>query len=195
MIKDFALTTSALQKLAVSTIYIINILAILLLFITPAYIWYYLYKNKQIKPKNLVWIFFGSITIFFISPVFHMKRMNSQFLIGTDILTNQIPFINNILLIILAGIIVATIFFVLHRRYPKNTARVGFFVSLIYFAFYLFHFFIDIWYYYINAITIMLQNHQYLIGFHLFIFFIITILFYIGGYILLVYEVYAKQKL
>ena len=65
----------------------------LLLFTAPAYIWYYLYKNKKICPGHLTWIFFGTVSTFFIAPVIRMKQIDSIELIGTDIVTQQILFL------------------------------------------------------------------------------------------------------
>ncbi|HII71464.1 TPA: hypothetical protein HA265_01790 [Candidatus Woesearchaeota archaeon] len=195
MLRDFTLASGILQQFFVILVYMMNIIAILMLFIAPAYIWYYLYKDKKIVPGHLTWLFFGMLSVFFIAPVFRMRSFGSQLLIGTDILTQQIPFIQNVFYAILVGVVVSLIFILLHRKFPKRTAKVGFFFALVYFAFYLWYFVVDLWGYYINAIIVMFQNYQFVIGTHFFIFFALTILFYIGGYVMLIYEVYAKQKM
>ncbi|MFC1723200.1 hypothetical protein ACFL0V_03600 [Nanoarchaeota archaeon] len=193
--QDFLLATSQVQQFFILLTYIINILAVLMLFIAPAYIWYYLYKDKKIHPGNLTWLFFGAISVFFIAPVFRMRQFNSAIIMGTDITTQQIPVISNVFLTILVGLIISIIFYILYRRYPKKTTRVGFIVALIYFAFYLLHFFMDLTRFYIKAIILLLQGNQYIISLHMFLFLCTIILFYVGSYLLLIYEVYAKQKI
>ncbi len=195
MLADFALATSKIQQFFIMLVYIINVLAALMLFLTPAYIWYYLYKDKKIYPGHLTWLFFGALTVFMIAPVFKMKPLASVLLLGTDIMTQQIPFVENVFYAVFAGLIISAIFFVLYKLYPKRTSKVAFFAALLYFAFYLMHFFIDLWNYYTRSTILLFENLQIVLGMHFFIFFILTILFYIGSYTILIYEVLAKQKM
>ncbi len=193
--KDFLASSSSLQQFFVLLVYVLNVVAALFLFVAPAYLWYFLYKDKPVRPGHLTWMFFGVVSVFFVAPVFTMRRLSSKLLIGTDIITHQVPFLENVFFAVFIGFLVGLIFFLLYRRFPGRTAKAGFILAIVYFAFYLMYFFIDLWHYYVNAIVVLLQNSQFIIGIHLFLFFVLIILFYVGGYVLLVYEVYAKEKI
>ncbi len=195
LLQDFAASQGIFNQFLTVLVYLINIFAVLFLFASPAYLWYHLYTNKKIRPSFLTWLFFGLITVFFINPVFKIKSLNNMLLIGADIMTQRLPHLQNVFYTLLAGLLVTGIFYILNRKYHKRTTLVAFFISLAYFGYYLYFFFIDVWHYYIKAIHIMTGSLEIVIALHLFIFFALQIIFYIGGFILLIYEVYTKERI
>ncbi|HII72359.1 TPA: hypothetical protein HA265_06410 [Candidatus Woesearchaeota archaeon] len=192
---DFALAGSIATKMGIMLVYSLNVLALLMILFGPAYAWARFYGNKAVKLPNIFWLFFGSLAIFIIRPIFRMGRIEAPGLLGVDITTQQIPFIENIWLVLLISALVMGIFYLLGRKSLRKTAKLAFLVTFIYFGMYLYYFFIDLAAYYIDAITIMAQKGQVFIAAHILLFFTITILFYVGGFGMFLYESYFKQKI
>ncbi|MBW2965459.1 hypothetical protein KY363_08435, partial [Candidatus Woesearchaeota archaeon] len=103
--QDFAAASGAAGHIGVMLVYILNVLAILMLFFGPAYAWTMLYAKRERKKAdlkkasdipNVIWLFFGSLAMFIMLPVFRMSRVGSGMLVGADITTQQIPFMENI---------------------------------------------------------------------------------------------------
>jgi hypothetical protein len=195
MARDFTLASGWLMQLGVMLTYILNVLAMLMLFFGPAYAWVYLYKRKKVRIMNIMWLFFGSLAVFIMQPVFRIGQMTSPSLIGVDITTQQIPVLENVGNALLVAALVMGIFYILGRKDIRRTARVGFFAIFAYFGLYLYHFFFDIAKYYVGAVVMMTKAGQYFISAHLLLFFMITIMFYVAGYLMFLWQLYAKQKI
>lgn len=194
MAKDFALAETAVAQIGVMAAYVLNVLAVLMLLFGPAYAWAHLYQKKRLRLPNILWLFFGSIAVFITLPVMRIGQVKSAMLLGVDITTQQIPPINHIWMALLIGALVACIFYILGRKNLRRTTKLGLFAVFIYFGIYLYHFFISLAKYYVNAITLLGKAGQYFIAAHLLIFFTITILFYTGGYIMFIHLAYARQN-
>jgi hypothetical protein len=195
MANDFAMAGSALLQMGVLIVYSLNVLAVLMLFFGPAYAWSCLYRKKRIALTNIFWLFFGGMTVFVLLPVFKIGQVKSAMLLGADITTQQIPVLQNVLLVLITALVVMAIFYILGLRSIRQTTKLAFLVVFVYFGIYLYHFFISLAKYYIKAVTLLAQGKQYFIAAHMLIFFTITILLYIGGYIMFLHEAYLKQKI
>ncbi|MBW2972333.1 hypothetical protein KY359_04825 [Candidatus Woesearchaeota archaeon] len=198
MVKDFAAASGALQQMGVMAAYIMNVLAVLMLFFGPAYIWSRMIKKKKGKKEklpNIAWLFFGSLAVFITQPVFRMSRVKSASIVGVDITTQQVPAMQNMLLALGVAVLVMAIFYILGRKNTNRTMKVAFFAVYIYFALYLYYFFTDIAGYYMDAVRLTAQSGDYFISFHMLLLFAITIIFYIGGYLMFLYESYIRQKI
>ncbi len=195
VINDFNLAQTISAQFGVMLIYLMNVLAILALFFGPAYAWTQIYLKKRIKLPNLLWVFFGSLAVFIMMPVFSISELRSPALIGVDITTQQIPFIENMALVLVTSALVMGIFYILGRKNLRSTTKVAFFTVFFYFGIYLYKFFFSLAKNYISTITLLGKNGQYFIALQLLLFFTIIILFYSGGYIMFLYETYVKQKI
>ncbi len=195
MAQDFALAGGAAAQTGVMLVYTLNVLSILMLFFGPAYAWAKFYSRKKTAMPRITWLFFGSLAVFIMQPVFNIGRVKTAGLLGVDITTQQIPNIQNTWSVLLIAGLVAAIFYLLERKNPWRTRTAGFLAVFIYFGIYLYHFFTDLAAYYVKATTAMAQNELYFIAAHLLIFFTITIIFYIGGYILFLHKSYIQQKI
>jgi hypothetical protein len=194
MANDFAIVQTWLAQIGVMLIYILNVLAVLMLFFGPAYAWSYFYKKKKVELPNILWLFFGSMAVFVMEPVFRMGPLRSKALLGTDITTQSIPYISNIGLVLLVAGLVAAIFYILSKKNFGKTAKLGFLVVFIYFGMYLYYFFTDLASFYVEAVNVMFRSGQWFIALHLLIFFAVTIMFYIIGYVLFLYEMYHHKN-
>ncbi|MFH1064240.1 MAG: hypothetical protein V1729_04125 [Candidatus Woesearchaeota archaeon] len=195
MVSDFASASGITAQIGVMLIYISNLFAVLMLFFGPAYLWTRFYMKKKTEMPNIVGLFFGCITVFLLKPVFRMSSVDSETLIGADITTQVIPGTENIWLVLLAAVLVAGIFHVLARKNLFRSLKLVFAVVLIYLGLYLYYFFTDVAGYYVQSIGLLAKAGQYFIAMHLLIFFTITIVFYIGGYLMFIYEAHIKHNI
>ncbi len=194
MVADFASASGIATQAGIMLIYIFNLLAILMLFFGPAYLWTRFYMKKKTPIPNLVGLFFGSVTVFFLKPVFRMASVESETLIGADITTQAIPGTGNIWLVLLAAALIMGIFHFLSKKSFVKSLKLVFAVVLIYLGMYLYYFFTDVARYYMQTISMLAQAGRYFIAAHLLIFFTITIVFYIGGYLMFIYEAHVKNR-
>lgn len=195
MALDFALAESMMMKIGIVLVYILNIIAVLMLFIGPAYAWYHFHHKKQVKIQNILWLFFGSLAVFIIQPLFLLDEIHAPFVLGVDITTQQIPMLSNVPAVLLISGLVMGIFYILGRKDIRRTTQVGFMAVFVYFGLYLYYFFIDLAKYYTDAVVIMAQNSKYFIAFHLLLFFVVTIMFYICGYFMFLHEAIRKKRI
>lgn len=190
-IKDTTIATTLLQKAYISWIYLFNIFAMLFLLILPAYIWYKLYTKTGFSVSNKkLCIFFTSVTIFILAPIFKLKEMKVLGLIGVDIITSQLPKINLALIVLSTLLFGALIYFLSFNHYIKEKLiALAIILIDLFFALYIFYFFKSSISYYIQTIKLLLFNlKKYFIAIYFILFFIITALFYIIGFIIFLSE-------
>ena len=190
-LKDAALVPTLLQKACISWIYIFNIFGMLFLLILPAYIWYKLYKRTGFFVSNKkLCIFFISVTIFIMAPVFKIKEMAAEGLVGVDIITHQLPPNISPPLIALSTLLIgALVYFLSFNHYLKERLMVlGIILIDLFFAAYIFYFFKSTASYYIETIKFLIYNLKYFIAFYFILFFIIMALFYMAGLIIFLLE-------
>lgn len=190
---------SAILKFQVAYVYIMNIIAIIALFIIPALIWYNYFKNKNVPVKDVIPFSFGkgkiksSITvglllssfyIFFTRPVFILKPfLGGEDLMGVDILTKAIS-MNNIAFICITSIIIFFIAFGINF-YKKEFANFSILpISYLFFINYIYMFANSAFGSKINQATILL-NINYFMAFYIIIlaFISITVLYLLGSII------------
>jgi hypothetical protein len=194
MTGDLSLSASFFQQFSVVCVYILNIVAILLLFIAPAYLWWCLYTKRHIYPPRIQWLFFGSMVVFLLMPVFSMAKIDNKMLMGVDMTTNQIAYLGNVSWMLLAALGVMGIFWLLERKNPHRTAKIAFGVALLYFAYYIYLFFADVSKRYIEGVVASAHSGQYFVSLHLLLFLTITIAFYVTGFLVFAYKAFVKQK-
>jgi len=207
----FALQTAGfpiLTKISVAAVYTLNLLALLLLFLLPAFVWYNYFKHRKLpinevphfmfsKNKQLSSIVFGiftaGISMFLFRPVFSMKSLlGGGNLAGVDILTQEIVldmlplFIGISVLIGVTGYIVS-----LYRQRTINNILLP--ISYVFFAYYIFLFAQSILLYNLTQFTILLTSNL-TIAIYSLIFAIISIsLLYTAGLAITTY-LYLPHK-
>ncbi len=165
-----------------SFVYLFNIIGIVLLLISPAVIWYVLYRKREFDINNiLIGLFYVSISAFLLVPLFKITKLTVPNLIGVDILTQAIA--SNPGTAVLVSIAIGVLAFLL--SYVGKIKKTLIFVAVaavqLFFALYVYHFFVSFSNYYIHSIGMLFKNLEIFIGAYMFIFFGITILFYVLG--------------
>lgn len=193
-LKDWLLV-SGISKISLFFIYLFNVIGIFLLFLGPVYIWTYAFENRYVKPQNwLLTLYYVCLTSVLILPIFQLKAFKNLAIVGVDVLTHQIAFLSNVNIVLFFSLFMGFFFYMLARKVYPRVRHLAFIIIEIYFAYYIYLFFASIAGFYLKAVPVLLRT-SWFIGAYMFLFFMITILFYIGGFLLFVYEAHIKEKI
>jgi len=192
MLADFFAAKSVLGKIAINYNYIMNVIAIILLLLGPVFIWFVVYKRQGFTIKNYAFaIFYAALSCFFMSPAFEISHFSNKGIAGVDIITRSI-FTNNNTAIMIISLVVGLFAYYLAKRHKRELFIVASVLIQVFFAVYVFHFFISIAQYYLNSVLALLYLKEFFFFFYFLLFFIISLLFYIGGFIIFIHECWVK---
>ncbi|RME78684.1 hypothetical protein D6774_00400 [Candidatus Woesearchaeota archaeon] len=189
----FLIVLSSTQNpLLLTLTLLLNVIAVYLLFLGPAYIWRFLYKRGTLDVNPLLKaVFFASVSVFFLSPAFAFQRVAhpTLALLGVDILTQE-PHAS--MFTLLYALLIGVLTFILAKMWPRLIRFVTFALVQGFFLYYIGLYFLDISSFYVTLLRSIPLAHFFL-TLHFALFFIITTLFYVGGALLFVWEVWQKQ--
>ncbi len=189
--------------------YIFNTLGYLYLMIFPAFIWYIIYithtkeSSEALKyPDSLVSLFFSSIVFVWFLPVYTISSIGLsgvKNLLGVDIQTQSILTSGNPFLFY-SGIALGVFFVIFLLSKIDFIKKLLFLIMTLsgvgFFGIYIYHYFIDIFYYNIDFIKdlLLLNNFGgYYLAFYTSIILFILILFYIGGFFSFAISVFKSE--
>ncbi|MBW2974446.1 hypothetical protein KY366_01895 [Candidatus Woesearchaeota archaeon] len=191
-LKDTAASSTLLQKAYISWIYLFNIFGMLFLLILPAYIWYRLYCGKGFfADSKKLSMFFASVLVFIIAPVFKLKDIKVESLIGVDITTSQLNASTNLALVVFLSLLFGLVVYFLSSSHwiKEKLIAMGIAVVDLFFVLYIFYFFRSTASYYVETIRFLLFSlKRYLVAFYFIIFLIVISLFYIVGFLVFLSE-------
>ncbi len=189
-------------------IYLFNVIAMLFLLILPTFVWYRFFKGRNLHiPNCLLALILSSLFCFILTPAFFIKKISSERLVGVDVLTQSVLkshsiidfIIKDRLMAIIAVCVLAIIFglLIFSLEFMKKIKNDIFIISvlggLIFFGYYLFCYFTSILTYYTNTTLFLFESNEFFIIFYFILFAAINILFYIGGYLFFIYEVFKRH--
>jgi len=125
--------------------------------------------------------------------------MESAGLIGVDVMTQSISsqqLILPIAAVLMLSVFVGVLVLILSMNHfiRKEVVYIGIISSLVFFALYVYYFFIDSAADYIEMIK-LLGVVEWFFSLHLLLFFVITVFFYVGGLLLFLYEIVRYYRL
>lgn len=191
--EDISISPSLLIQLAVMAVYLLDVLAVLMLFFGPVYAWVYFFRNAHIKLPNMLWLFFGALVVFLIRPVMKIGRFSSSSVLGVDITTNQLVSLDGLGWLLLVSVLVMAVFFLLGLRYHRNITKLAFIITSVFFGIYLFYFFVDLADFYIKGVFILAKNNEFFLSAYMFLFFVITILFYSVSFLAFLHHTHLRK--
>lgn len=208
LISDLPFANGFLGSASLIIVYLLNLIALLFLLLLPVFIWKRFFSGKLLHvSRTMLSLIFPSILCFLLMPAFYIKKITVKSLVGVDISTQSI--LNSTSLIdyliqnritavmIVAAISLLFIFLVWILEYSKIIEKdvfiVAVLVGLIFFGFYVFYYFVSYFGFYIAAITNLFRSNELFIGIHFVLFAIIHALFYVGGYLFFLYEVFKRH--
>lgn len=165
--------------------YLLNIIAIVFLFVFPALIWYAIYRKESLKiPPAFQYLFLGGLVVFLVNPVFKIASIKTPGFIGVDILTRSVS--SNITqlhisLLLALGLIIIVLICNMNNFFHNHIQHFLIIAAMIYFILYVYYFFMSYSSFFINAVISQFQIHSFFTGIFFLVFFMITILFYILG--------------
>ncbi|MBS3142932.1 hypothetical protein J4464_06100 [Candidatus Woesearchaeota archaeon] len=183
-----AVRMPGIQMIGLSYVYALNIVSILFFLVLPAYMWYKIYNRKMVRiPRVFVGIFFASVVVFLLAPVFTIKPLLTHGLVGVDFVTHtaqeKIPLSSVFLASLLAG--VAAWYSTRFRRYTIIATML---IAHAFFGLYVYYFFRTTMAYYVDTFQFLVRfQNEYFISVFIFIFMAKTILFYVGSFLMFLY--------
>ncbi|MFT4303454.1 MAG: FG-GAP-like repeat-containing protein [Candidatus Woesearchaeota archaeon] len=190
---------SIITKISVGFVYIMNIIAIIMLFTIPGFVWYNYFKHRALPiidvakfriTQNhtinsiLFGIFCSSIFMFIMKPVFRFRSLlGGDGLAGVDILTQNISFYM-LDEIIIAAFAILIITFLISFFFEKIINLVMLPTTFTFFAYYIYLFSTSILNYNITQFGILIRDNL-LIAAYSFIFGLIAmIILYLFGFVI-----------
>ncbi len=202
--------TYLIGDLSLFVIYFLNAVAMIFLLVLPAFVFYRFFIGRPLHvPRTSLAFVFSSLLCFALTPAFFIKKISQAGLAGVDISTKSILNSSSIIDAIIqnrttAIIVVASICLLLglvtwileySQTIEKDAFIIAVLIGMVFFAFYIWFYFISLYQYYISTIMFLLKSSEYFITFYFIIFAMITILFYVGGYLFFIYELFKRHFL
>jgi len=185
------------EMLPIVLIYLFNLIAILLLMFSPAYLWWKVYKKKGFKISHTeLSIFFSSVLVLILAPVFAIKTIQTNGLIGVTILSQAMQNLTEPLIIVLLSIFLfLTIFAMSYSHKIKEGLLILMLVGILgFFSFYIYQYFKSNYLYYISSIGYLWKGGYYYLSANFALFFVIISLAYLGGWLIFLKEVKKEYK-
>lgn len=212
MMKDMG--AALLNNIFIFTVYLLNIIAIVFFLLMPAFVWYKLINKKELHINGvLLGVICSSLMSFILMPLFSVREIPlditlNEGLTGADILTRGMMnggfFINKLIAYPLSVFIVAAVsvivgIFVYLLAIDREARKKAFIVCVLigfgFFGIYMWFFFASLFSYYTQAIITLIMTQHFFISAYMFIFMMLTVIFYIGGYAMFVYELVKEHIL
>lgn len=190
---DFGMVSGFADKLSLVWIYVFNVIAMLFLLLMPAFIWYTIYKKKGFKvPMPLLALFYASLVCLVSAPVFGIRGISAERLVGVDIWTSGILSSSpdlNIRLIAIISAAVGCLAYAGSYFLKKRLEALAIAISLLFFGLYvLYYFFINTYFYYIGMARMLFSTSQVFLGLYFTIFAAIILIFYVSAFIIYLSE-------
>jgi hypothetical protein len=185
------------DKISIAILYALNIIGISMLMLAPAYIWYLLFSKRPMEvPAWVIALFYAGLLTLVLAPAFSLGRMSSDLLVGVDITTQSIldTLIFQPSLPVIAALVAgAAVILLSMSQYLKDKLITGAMVtSIAGFGIYAYLFLMDTSSYFVRSILQNIHAGQIIIASYMLVLFSMTLVFYVGGYFMYVYEIYRS---
>ena len=185
-----------LEQFSLFFVYLLNAIGILFLLILPSFFWYSAFTGRIYHASKLrLALFFSSVSVLLIAPVFSISRLKDKAILGVDI---QTGFANNIFFssffqVLFFAAVVFLLLYLLMKYFKMPIIYFAVITTLLFFPYYISLFFTSLIFYYIDIIPALFAASRLFLSFHFLVFFAINILFYVAGFIMLIDEI-IKEK-
>ncbi len=201
-------STKLIGDIALILTYLFNAIAMLFLLILPTFVWHRFFTRKPLHvSRNSLSLVFSSLLCFGLAPAFFIKRVSIKGLAGVDILTKSIlsspSLIDSlikdrttaIITVASLSIIFGLVLWILEfsKTIEKDAFMVAVLIGLVYFAVYISYYFISLYQYYTDTIIFLLKSSEFFLSFYFILFAMITLLFYVGGFLFFIYEFFKRH--
>ncbi|MBI2655948.1 hypothetical protein HYX06_06015 [Candidatus Woesearchaeota archaeon] len=207
-----AANSSPATSIFLSAAYFFNALSLLILFLIPIIVWIRMFSQKGLH-LNRIYLFFiyASVLMYISLPGYSISRISSSDVIGADINSRSILGIQSVLRLyfperetlvafaVLLSLALGLIVYLLslNHRVKKEAYALAIVLGLAFYAAYFYNFFISLIGYLFDTISAMTNSGNLILAALFMIFAVFSILFYIGGYLVFLYEIimeYHRRK-
>lgn len=186
LLADIAKSSTPLGASGIVLAYLLNVLAILFLFLGPAYLWRAIYRDTPVTSSSvLLALFYPAVLVFFLAPTFLIKKLESvaeTSLVGVDILTQGVaPDTLSMILLLALGIAFLVVILSLFQKTRLFLMALVVLCVQLFFGWYVYLYFASVAQSYLALL--FSPGLPFLFAMFFWLFFLITILFYIGGFL------------
>lgn len=198
--QDISNAATLLHYIEIVWIYLFNIIAILFLFLAPAYIWYILFQRKKAHEKEWVLVLSSiALAVYVAFPLFHIGMIKTNGIVGADITTSSIAENNAYLapleVIVVSGLVGLGIYGLSFKKWiRRDFVYLSFIAVLVYLGIYLYYYYVDVLLYYCNAILVQIAAGDWLVLFYMLIFGLLSVLFYPLSFLVFLYELMKHYR-
>lgn len=184
-----------LDQAAITFVYILNVVAMLFFLLVPGYIWWKVYRRAGFKlTHGELSLFFASLVVFVLSPLFRISGISIEGLVGVDIISHAIDPAIGVGTIVLLSLATAVIVYLLSYLLKEILLIISLVILAAFFTIYVYNFFTSFSSYYLQSISSLWAGQNYFILFYFALFLIITSLFYAGGWAIFLMEARREYK-
>ena len=192
--------------------YLLNALSLIIFLLIPIIVWVRMFSQKELH-FNRIYLFFiySSAIAYMVLPGYIIKPLDESTITGVDILSVSLlesksildDFFPNKTLVIVAVSLISILFGLIiyllssNQKIKKELYAISIIGGLTFYTVYLYYFFSSLLIYFYDNILLTIFTPHFVIGIILTIFLILSTTFYIGGYLMFLYEIvmeYHKRK-
>lgn len=192
--------------------YMLNALSLAVFLLIPAVVWARMFSRKELHfGRVFLFFIYSSAAAYILVPAYVIKPMSELSLTGVDILSVSVlesgsvldPFFPDkpaaIISASLISIAFGLIMYILssNPKIKKELYAISIIGGLAFYSVYLYYFFTSLMSYFYGTIQLTIFTPHFIIGVMLAVLLALSIIFYIGGYLMFLYEVvmeYHKRK-
>lgn len=204
------LPSSALAPLFMD--YLLNALSLFIFLLIPIIVWVRLFSQKELHFNRISLFFiYSSAIAYALLPGYVISPLYGSQIIGVDIYSVSLLGSNSVLdnffpnksAVIIAASLISIIsglaIYILsnNSKVKRELYAISIIGGLTFYTIYLYYFFSSLLLYFYDNISITILTENFLIGVTLIIFLMLSIMFYIGGYLMFLYEIvmeYHRRK-
>ncbi|TSC64212.1 MAG: hypothetical protein G01um101493_195, partial [Microgenomates group bacterium Gr01-1014_93] len=193
-------------------VYLLNILSLVIFLLIPIIVWVGMFSQKGLHFKRIDLFFvYSSAIAYMLLPGYIIKPLSESSITGVDILSISLlesksvldNFFPNKSMIIVAVSLISILFGLIiyilssSQKIKKELYAISVIGGLTFYSVYLYYFFASLLVYFYDNILAIIFTPNFIIGIVLFIFLALSVIFYIGGYLMFLYEIvmeYHKRK-
>jgi len=192
--------------------YLLNALSLIIFLLIPIIVWVRMFSQKELHFKRIFLFFIYSSSIAYILlPGYIIKPLDESSITGVDILS--IPLLESssilddffpnkstiIISVSLISIITGLVVYILssNSKAKRELYAISIIGGLTFYTIYLYYFFSSLLIYFYDNILLTVFTPHFVIGAVLAVLLILSVVFYIGGYMMFLYEIvmeYHKRK-
>ena len=195
---DLAASSGIYASASLVFLYFMNLIGMVTAFLGPALIWYLAFVRRPMAlSRSLLGLFYGSMLCLLLVPAFSLGRISSGSLVGVDVQTHSVAAqglpVEWVALASLACI--ASVYLASRNSFLERlAARGAVLIVLLFFAAYIYNYFVDIIRYYYSSLAALYAAGELVFASCLGLMLAATVVFYAGGLVAYTVELLTGSR-